>query len=113
MKLEIKLNQEQYDMLLTAIAQIAQGCVRMASAWEGTPRPSEESKPVKESAAPSRVKINGSHYWTQEEDNILIAGYQQARDRGKLANWLRKALPNRTYSACTSRFNLLKLQGKV
>lgn len=103
-------------MLLTAIAQIAQGCVRMASAWEGTPKPTEESKPVKESAkqpAPNRVKINRSHYWTQEEDNILIVGYQQARDRGRLANWVRKALPNRSYSACTSRFNLLKSKGKV
>lgn len=34
MKLEIKLNQEQFDLLITSLVQIAQGCVRMADSWE-------------------------------------------------------------------------------
>ena len=38
MKLEIKLNQEQFDLLITSLVQIAQGCVRMADAWDGKPK---------------------------------------------------------------------------
>ena len=34
MKLEIKLNQEQFDLLITSLVQIAQGCVRMADSKE-------------------------------------------------------------------------------
>ena len=33
MKLEIKLNQEQFDLLVTSLVQIAQNSVKMAEAW--------------------------------------------------------------------------------
>ena len=48
MRIEIKLNQEQFDILLTAIVQIAQGCVRMADAWDTTQKvttPNVDGKP--------------------------------------------------------------------
>lgn len=34
MKIEIKLDPEQYDMIFTALVQIAQASVRMADSWE-------------------------------------------------------------------------------
>ena len=37
MKLEITLNKEQFDLLLTALVQVAQGCTRMAKEWETKP----------------------------------------------------------------------------
>ena len=42
MKVEIKLNQEQFDMLLTALVQVAQGCIRMAESWETTNEPDKD-----------------------------------------------------------------------
>ena len=47
MKLEVTLNKEQFDLLLTSLVQIAQGCVRMAKSWEGDPVPPKET-PVEE-----------------------------------------------------------------
>ena len=35
MKLEIKLNEKQYDLLLASLVQIAQGVNRLSCAWEG------------------------------------------------------------------------------
>ena len=36
MKVEITLNQEQFDLLITALVQVAQGCTRMADSWDTT-----------------------------------------------------------------------------
>ena len=48
MTIEIKLDQEQFDLLLTSLVQIAQSSVRMASAWETSDSPKKEDSPIKE-----------------------------------------------------------------
>ena len=35
MKIEIKLNQEQFDLLLASLVQVAQGVHKLSDAWEG------------------------------------------------------------------------------
>lgn len=44
MKFEIKLNQEQYDLLINTLVQVAQSCVRMADAWDVKPNKKKDAK---------------------------------------------------------------------
>lgn len=41
MRLEIKLNQEQFDLLLNSLVQVAQGVHRLADSWEGKGKETE------------------------------------------------------------------------
>ncbi len=50
MKIEIKLDPEQYDMIYTALVQIAQASVRMADSWEAPNKSlsNNEAKPTRQ-----------------------------------------------------------------
>lgn len=81
MKLEIKLNQEQFDLLVTSLVQIAQNTVRMANAWD------TEQKEEKDPNSLYHRK------WTDEEVDKAVTLYREGKTLQEIAEYL----PGRTH----------------
>lgn len=81
MKLEITLNQEQFDLLATALIQIAQNTVRMANAWD------TEQKEEKDPNSLYHRK------WTDEEVDKAVTLYREGKTLQEIAEYL----PGRTH----------------
>lgn len=89
MKLEIKLNQEQFDLLVTALVQIAQNTVKMADAWmpNGEPEtPKENPKTPKEK--PEVQTIGKYDYCTDTYIFSKVFGKNPGPYRGYKTNLL-------------------------
>ena len=85
MKLEIKLNQEQFDLLVTSLVQIAQNTVRMANAWD-----TEQKTEQKEEKAPNSLY---HRKWTDEEVDKAVTLYREGKTLQEIAEYL----PGRTH----------------
>lgn len=90
MKLEIKLNQEQFDLLVTSLVQIAQNTVKMADAWA----PKEE--PVNMELLPEIPdKTEQKRNYQYRSDSWIyniVWGIEPGKYKGYKAHLLRQAI---------------------
>lgn len=68
MKIEIKLNQEQFDLLLNSLVQVAQGVHKLSDSWEGKGKETDiigdiftKDLDVKEEKKDGRRRYNKRH----------------------------------------------------
>ncbi len=89
MKLEIKLNQEQFDLLVTALVQIAQNSVKMAEAWAPKEEPiNMELLPETSLEKPEIPTIGRYDYCTDTYIFSKVFGKTPGRYRGYKTNLL-------------------------
>lgn len=101
MKLEVTINREQFDLLITALVQIAQGSIRMAHAWDGDPKTVKTEKTADKVAVQENVM---QVVWSEEEDKKLLSIVNLIGPR-----WVKISetgiLPGRTPAAMSARYN--------
>ena len=90
MKLEIKLNQEQFDLLVTSLVQIAQNSVKMAEAWAPKEEPvnMELLPETPDKTEPKRNYQYRSDSWIYN----IVWGIEPGKYKGYKAHLLRQAI---------------------
>ena len=91
MKLEIKLNQEQFDLLVTSLVLIAQNTVRMANAWDTEQKEATKEDPEEDTKEDPKNFYKCS--WTDAEIDKAITLYREGKTIQEIAEYF----PGRTH----------------